>query len=180
MQSEEEKKTRAMSQAAIDPLLFQQCHHLPAYEVAELLGSQWETGLTTEEAAARRTRFGPNELPMQKQRNAWMQFLLQFHQPLIYILLAATVITALLQEWVDASVIFGVVLVNAVVGFIQEAKAENAIAALTRVVTTEATVVRERRKRRIPSRELTLGDILLLASGDKVPADVRLFKVRDL
>lgn len=180
MQSEEEKKTRAMSQTTIDPLLFQQWHHLPAYEVAELLGSQWETGLTTKEAAARRTRFGPNELPMQKQRNAWMQFLLQFHQPLIYILLVATVITALLQEWVDASVIFGVVLVNAVVGFIQEAKAENAIAALTRVVTTEAAVVRERRKRRIPSRELTLGDILLLASGDKVPADVRLFKVRDL
>jgi Ca2+-transporting ATPase len=164
----------------METLLEKQWHHLPEHEVTELLGSQPETGLTEEAAAARQARFGPNEITAQKQRRAWVRFLLQFHQPLIYILLAATSITALLQEWVDAGVIFGVVLVNAVVGFIQEARAENAIAALARIVTTEATVVRERRKRRIPSRELTPGDVVLLASGDKVPADVRLLKVRDL
>ncbi|MGE0823314.1 MAG: cation-transporting P-type ATPase [Candidatus Binatia bacterium] len=169
-----------MSNTAMETLLEKQWHHLPEHEVSELLGSQPETGLTTEEAVARQARFGPNEITAQKQRSAWVRFLLQFHQPLIYLLLAATAVTALLQEWVDAGVIFGVVLVNAVVGFIQEARAENAIAALARVVTTEATVVRDRRKRRLPSRELTRGDVVLLASGDKVPADVRLLKVRDL
>jgi Ca2+-transporting ATPase len=136
--------------------------------------------LTTTEVTERQARFGPNEITARPPRSAWVRFLLQFHQPLIYILLVATVITAVLQEWVDAGVIFGVVLVNALVGFLQEAKAENAIAALARIVTTDATVVRDRQKRRIPSRELVPGDVVLLASGDKVPADVRLLKVRDL
>ncbi|MGE0682081.1 MAG: cation-transporting P-type ATPase [Candidatus Binatia bacterium] len=169
-----------MFNTAMETLLEKQWHHLLEHEVIELLGGQPEIGLTAEEAVARQARFGPNEITAQKRRSAWVHFLLQFHQPLIYILLAAAVITALLQEWVDAGVIFAVVLVNAVVGFIQESRAEGAIAALTRIVTTEATVVRDRRKRRIPSRELTLGDVVLLASGDKVPADVRLLKVRDL
>jgi Ca2+-transporting ATPase len=164
----------------METLLEKQWHHVPAHEVTDLLGSEPETGLTAEEVGERQARFGPNEITAKKQRSAWVRFLLQFHQPLIYILLAATVITSLLQEWVDAGVIFGVVLVNALVGFLQEAKAENAIAALARIVTTEATVVRHRKKQRIPSRELVPGDVVLLASGDKVPADLRLLKVRDL
>ena len=109
-----------------------------------------------------------------------MRFLLQFHQPLIYILLAAGTVTALLQEWVDAGVIFGVVLVNAFIGFIQEAKAVKAIEALARTMTTEATVLRAGEKQRISSAEVVPGDIVLLQSGDKVPADMRLFQTRDL
>jgi cation-transporting ATPase F len=155
-------------------------HHLPGHEAAAALGSHPETGLPVEEVAARQAQFGPNELTPKRRRSALVRFLLQFHQPLLYILLAATVITGVLQEWVDAGVIFGVVLVNAIVGFLQEAKAENAIAALARVVTTEATVVRGGKKSRLPSRELVPGDLVVLASGDKVPADVRLLKVRDL
>jgi cation-transporting P-type ATPase F len=169
-----------MRNTAMEQLLEKQWHHLSAHEVSELLGSHPEIGLTTTEVAERQARFGPNEITARPPRSAWIRFLLQFHQPLIYILLAATAITVALQEWVDAGVIFGVVLVNAIVGFLQEAKAENAIAALARMVTTEATVIRDRKKHRIASRELVPGDVVLLASGDKVPADLRLLKVRDL
>src|SRR5690606_25540645 len=84
------------------------------------------------------------------------------------------------SEWVDAAVIFGVVVVNALVGFIQESKAEKAIEALSQMVTTEATVRRDGRKQRVNSVELVPGDVVLLQSGDKVPADVRLFHVRSL
>ena len=157
-----------------------QWHHVSVHDAAERLGSHADIGLTAAEVAARQERFGPNEITARPPRSAWIRLLLQFHQPLIYILLTATAITAVLQEWVDAGVIFGVVVVNAIVGFLQEAKAENAIAALARVVTTEATVIRDRQKRRLPSRELVPGDIVLLASGDKVPADLRLLKIKNL
>ncbi len=169
-----------MSQTPMETLLEKHWHHISAHEVTELLGCQPETGLTAQDVAERQTRFGPNQLTPKKPQSAVIRFLLQFHQPLIYILLVAAAITALLQEWVDAGVIFGVVLVNAIVGFIQESKAENAIAALARIVTTAATVIREGKKRRVPSRALVPGDIVLLASGDKVPADLRLLTVRDL
>jgi cation-transporting ATPase F len=171
---------RVVSETAMEALLEKQWHHLPAHEVIELLDSQPETGLTGEEVATRQARFGPNQLTPQKSQSSLIRFLLQFHQPLIYILLVAAGITALFQEWVDSGVIFGVVLVNAIVGFIQESRAENAIAALARIVTTEATVMRDKKRKRIPSRELVPGDIVLLASGDKVPADLRLLQVRDL
>ncbi len=88
--------------------------------------------------------------------------------------------TALLGEWVDSGVIFGVVLINAIVGFLQESKAEKSIDALSRMVTTEATVRRDGRKQRIPSEDLVPGDVVLLQSGDRVPADLRLFHVRNL
>ena len=109
-----------------------------------------------------------------------LRFLLQCHHPLIYILLAATVITALLGEWVDASVIFGVVLVNAIVGFIQESRAERALEALMSMVKTEATVVREGEKHQISSSNVVPGDVVLVQSGDKVPADLRLISIREL
>lgn len=107
-------------------------------------------------------------------------FLLQFHQPLVYILLAAAVVTRILREGVDAGVIFGVVLVNAIIGFIQEAKAVKAIEALAQSLTTMATVIRGGVRRQIPVLELVHGDIVLLQSGDKLPADVRLFVSREL
>ena len=109
-----------------------------------------------------------------------MRFLLQFHTPLVYILLAAAAITAILQEWVDSGVIFGVVLVNAAIGFLQESNAAKALAALAKTTLTEASVLRAGEMRRISSTELVPGDIVLLQSGDKVPADLRLFHCRDL
>jgi len=96
-------------------------------------------------------------------------------------LVAAGAVTAILQEWVDSGVIFGVVIVNAIVGFMQESKASHAIENLAKMVTTESTVLRSGGKKiRINSEELVPGDIVILSSGDKVPADIRLFNVRDL
>ena len=124
--------------------------------------------LTAAEIEARLQEFGLNQMTARKRMSEWMRFLLQFHQPLIYILLAATAITGALGEWVDASVIFGVVLVNAVIGYLQEAKAEQAIDALAKMVVTEATVRRGGEKLRIPSAQLAPGDVVLLQSGDRV------------
>ncbi|MEK6556691.1 MAG: HAD-IC family P-type ATPase, partial [Candidatus Margulisiibacteriota bacterium] len=101
-------------------------------------------------------------------------------QPLIYILLAAGIATALLGEWVDSSVIFGVVMVNAIIGFFQEIKAIKAIDALSKLMIGEATVIRDGKRQRINAKELTVGDIVVLQSGDKILADLRLLQTREL
>ena len=155
-------------------------HHLPAHEVVLLLETDLHKGLTAQEAAQRLERFGPNVLPKFRRHGPLVRFLLQFHHPLIYVLLAATAVTAFLDEWVDAGVIFGVVLINAIVGFIQEARAEAALEALVSMMKTEAAVRRDGHKLRIPSSEIVPGDVVLLESGDKVPADLRLTAVREL
>lgn len=147
---------------------------LPALTVDRKLG------LTGDEVRQRRAQHGPNLLTPPRTRGPLAWFLLQFHAPLIYILMAAAAITLLLGEYVDSAVIFGVVLVNAFVGFLQEAKALKAIDALARSMTTEAVVVREGRKHHLDAGELVPGDIVLLQAGDKVPADLRLISVRNL
>ncbi len=155
-------------------------HQLPVHEVLLLLETDASRGLTHDEASRRLQRFGPNVLPLIRRHGPFIRFLLQCHHPLIYILLAATVITALLGEWVDASVIFGVVLVNAIVGFIQESRAERALEALMLMVKTEATVLREGEKHQISSSDVVPGDVVLVQSGDKVPADLRLISIHEL
>ena len=155
-------------------------HQISADEAGELLQSTQVSGLTQTEAEDRMRQFGPNLMTTQKRRSQWLRFLLQFHQPLIYILLASTAIATALGKWVDASVIFAVAFINAVVGYLQEAKAEKAIEALGRMVLTEATVRRDSKKLRIPSAQLVPGDVVLLQSGDRVPADLRLFLLRSL
>jgi len=155
-------------------------HHLPTDEITHLLTSDRKKGLMHEEAEQRLHQLGANALTAKQGQNVLMRFLMQFHQPLIYILIAAGVITAVLQEWVDSGVIFAVILVNAIIGFIQESKAESALTALANTMVAEATVLRNGEKKRIPSTELVPGDIVLLQAGDKVPADLRLLKVRNL
>jgi len=155
-------------------------HQLEASEALELLQSAQALGLDDDEAAARLNTLGANVLTPPKTRGPLVRFLLQFNQPLIYILLAAAAITALLSEWLDSGVIFGVVLMNAIIGFIQEAKALQAIDALARSMTTEATVLRGGKRRQIQASGLVPGDIVLLQAGDKVPADLRLLHVRGL
>ena len=155
-------------------------HHLPAHEVVLLLETDATKGLSAEEAARRLERFGPNVLPKFRRHGPLSRLLFQFHHPLIYVLLAATVITALLGEWVDAGVIFGVVFVNAVVGFIQESRAEAALDALASMMKTEARVRRDGQTVRVPSGDIVPGDVVLLESGDKVPADLRLTRGREL
>jgi cation-transporting P-type ATPase F len=156
------------------------CHALSDREIKESFGSSIETGLTPEEVAHRYEQYGWNELQFKPGKPAWLRFLLQFHQPLLYILLLAGAVKAFLGSWTNASVIWGVTLVNAIIGYVQEAKAEGAIASLAKAVTTETTVLREGQPLRISSRELVPGDLVLLASGDKVPADLRLLRVRNL
>lgn len=155
-------------------------HQLSEQEVLEYFTSDVATGLSAEEVARRYEKYGWNELQFSPGRSAWLRFLLQFHQPLLYILLLAGAVKAFLGSWTNAFVIWGVTVINAVIGYVQEAKAEGAIASLAKAVTTEASVVREGQTLRIPSRDLVPGDIVLLASGDKVPADLRLLQVRNL
>ncbi len=155
-------------------------HDIRVEDTRQRLGADVHEGLPSEEVRRRQELYGLNRLTRQKRRSEWVRFLLQFHSPLLYILLAAALVTALLQEWVDAAVVFGVVLVNAIVGYVQEAKAEKAVEALAGMVRTEATVRRDGRRQRVPSAELVPGDIVLLQSGDSVAADLRLFEVRSL
>ncbi len=155
-------------------------HALSIQDVAHAFSSNITTGLTPEAVAQCYEDYGWNELQFKPGKPAWLRFLLQFHQPLLYILLLAGAVKAALSSWTNAAVIWGVTVINAVIGYVQEAKAEGAIAALAQAVTTETTVWREGQMIRIPSQDLVPGDVVLLASGDKVPADLRLFQVRNL
>ncbi|QKQ76080.1 HAD-IC family P-type ATPase [Nostoc sp. TCL240-02] len=161
-------------------LLNYEWHTLAEQQILQMLASHPEAGLTHKEATTRHQEMGANQLTTKDGKSPWLKFLEQFNQPLLYILLTAGVVTLLLQDWIDAGVIFGVTLINVIIGYIQESKAEGAIAALSKAVTTEATVIRDGQKNRLASIELVLGDLVLLASGDKVPADLRLLSVRGL
>jgi len=159
--------------------LVEQWHNLSVQEVAEKLSSNLDKGLTSAEVSKRQQQFGANELKSKPGKSPVVRFLLQFNQPLLYILLIAGVIKALLGSWTNAWVIWGVTVINAIIGYVQESKAESAIAALASAVKTDATVIRGT-KAKVPSTELVPGDVVLLASGDKVPADLRLVQVRNL
>ena len=164
----------------MDTLRIKHWHHLPREQIATLLDSDATKGLNTAEIERRKIRFGTNRLTLKKDKSPLFLFLLQFHQPLIYILLVASALTFFLQEWLDSSVIFGVVLVNAVIGFIQESKARKAIRALAQAMEGTALVIRAGKKEKVSATELTPGDLVLLQSGDKVPADLRLLRTREL
>ncbi len=155
-------------------------HAVPHGEVFRAFGTDAHRGLTAAEAAARLSRDGRNVITTRRGRPWYVRLLLQFHAPLIYILLVATAVTLLLREYVDAAVIFAVVIVNALIGFIEEMRAVKAIDALARSMKTEATVRRDGRRERVDAAELVMGDIVLLEAGDKVPADLRLLAVHEL
>ncbi len=137
-------------------------------------------GLSMEEARHRLSEYGPNRLPEVKPRGPFLRFFSQFHNVLIYVLLVACAITTMLGHWLDASVIFGVVVVNAIIGFVQEGKAENALKAIRQMLSPQAMVLRQGRRTTVPASDLVNGDVVLLQSGDKVPADLRLFHVKNL
>ncbi|HBC87226.1 MAG TPA: carbonate dehydratase [Lentisphaeria bacterium] len=155
-------------------------HAIQEPEILKMLGTDAASGLSTQEVENRKEIYGLNQITPKKGTPAWLRFLLQFHQPLVYILLASTLVTLCLKEWVDASVIFSVVFVNSIIGFLQEAKALKALEALSRSMTAQTTVLRNGRKEQIPSTELVPGDIVVVSSGDKVTADIRLVNIRDL
>ncbi len=158
----------------------EQWQQLAIENILALFQSDQKQGLSQEAAEQRLARFGPNVLSTKAGKSNLVRFLLQFHQPLIYILIVSGIITALLQEWVDSGVIFGVVLANGIIGYIQEAKAESSLAALAQTMVAEASVLRSGRQQRIPSSQLVPGDLVLLTAGDRVPADIRLVHCRGL
>jgi magnesium-transporting ATPase (P-type) len=139
-----------------------------------------EAGLGSAEAARRLAIHGPNRLPEPAREAAWRRFLAQFHNVLIYVLLAAACVTAWLGHGADTGVILGVVILNAVIGYVQEGKAQSAIEAVRNMLSLHAIVLRDGRKCELDAGLLVPGDIVFLQSGDKVPADLRLLHARGL
>jgi P-type Ca2+ transporter type 2C len=154
-------------------------HHLAVGEVEELLGTGGH-GLTQQEAAARLQRHGLNALDEEAPASGWLVLLRQFRSPLIYILVLALTVTLVLGEHLDASVIAVVLVVNAAIGSTQERKAEGAVRALMQLVVPRARAVRDGRDQEIDSRDLVPGDVVLLESGVRIPADLRLVSTTGL
>ena len=154
-------------------------YNLQKSEVLAGIGSR-HSGLTETEARERLQQYGPNELQGRKKPPAILVFLQQFLSPLIYVLLAAVVISFVMQHFTDAIVILVVLLLNAVIGFIQETRAEKAMEALMRMAAPQAKVERDGRVQTVPARQVVPGDIILLETGDRVPADARLVEVSNL
>ncbi|CAN5534941.1 cation-transporting P-type ATPase [soil metagenome] len=148
-------------------------------EVAKELGVQPACGLTTDEVERRRSTYGANVLPHAPPPSSILRFLQQFNNPLIIILLISGGVSAALGGVTDAGVIIGVVLLNAIIGFVQEGKAVQALTALSTSIGTECTVIRGGLRTMIASTELVPGDIVEIDSGDKIPADLRLLRVHE-
>jgi len=139
-----------------------------------------DRGLSLYAAKERLKRYGANSLPEEKPRSKLRLFLSQFQSPLIYILLAAGAIVFAMGETIDSSIILAVLLFNAIVGVIQEGKAQNTLLALKKFVETNATVLREGKEFIIPDREVVPGDILILQEGERIPADARVIFSQNL
>ncbi|QLD10661.1 HAD-IC family P-type ATPase [Microbacterium oleivorans] len=148
-------------------------------EVVAALGTG-AGGLSSDQAASRLDAVGPNELPEAKRTPAWLRFLSHFNDTLIYILLAAAAIKAVMADWLDVWVILAVAIINAVIGFVQEGRAEKALAGIRGMLSTHARVRRDGSWQNIAAADLVPGDIVSLSPGDKVPADLRLAQASQL
>jgi magnesium-transporting ATPase (P-type) len=155
-------------------------HAVAAPDVVRRLNTNTENGLDAAEASRRLTRYGPNRLPEGKKQGPLMRFLLQFNNILVYVLLAAGFVKLMVGLWLDAAIILAVVVVNALLGFIQEGKAEKALDSIRNLLSAEARAIRGGKARLLPAEELAPGDVVLLESGDKIPADLRLVEVKNL
>ncbi|WEN43360.1 putative cation-transporting ATPase F [Thauera sp. GDN1] len=154
-------------------------HAVPAEAALAALASD-ACGLSTAEAARRLETVGPNRLPEAAKDGALKRFLRHFNDVLIYVLLGAAGITALLGHWIDTGVILGVVVINAIIGFIQEGKAEQALEGIRKMLSLHAQACRDGRWSAIDADALVPGDIVRLRSGDRVPADLRLIEATSL
>jgi len=155
-------------------------HAISVAELAKRLATDTRKGLDTAEAENRLQKYGANRLPEGKKRGPFMRLLSQFNNILVYVLLGAVFTKLMLNLWVDAAIIFGVVILNALLGFIQEGKAEKALDSIRNMLSAEARTVRGGETRMIAADQLVPGDVVLLESGDKVPADLRLTEVKNL
>ncbi len=137
-------------------------------------------GLDRAEAQARLQKHGPNALPEKKGKPGWLRFLAHFNDVLIYVLLAAAVLTAVMGHWVDTLVILGVAVINALIGHIQESNAEKSLKSIRNMLSSEARVIRNGNHETIPTTEIVPGDIIVLRAGDRIPADMRLIEAHNL
>lgn len=154
-------------------------HAMTSAEVEQSLSTS-DKGLGTAEAGKRLLQHGPNRLAAARKRSVWMRLIMQFHNILLYVMMGSAVITAFLGHWVDTGVLMAAVIINAIIGFIQEGKAESALDAIRGMLSPHATVVRDGLVREVDAADLVPGDVVQLVSGDRVPADLRLIKVREL
>ncbi|SFK41045.1 HAD-IC family P-type ATPase [Methylocapsa palsarum] len=155
-------------------------HAMSFEEVAKQLNANLRAGLDKGEVSARLDKYGANRLPEAGKQSSFMKFLAQFNNILVYVLLGAGFVKMMLGLWVDASIILAVVFINSLLGFIQEGKAEKALDSIRDMLSAEARTLRDGEARMIASEQLVPGDIVLLESGDKVPADLRLIDVKNL
>jgi magnesium-transporting ATPase (P-type) len=155
-------------------------HAVAADDVVGRLRTDPAQGLGAGEAAGRLATYGPNRLPEGKRQSAVMRFLLQFNNILVYVLLGAGFVKLMVGLWLDAAIILGVVVLNGLLGFLQEGKAEKALDSIRNMLSAEARTVRDGETRLIPAEDLVPGDVVLLESGDKIPADLRLVEVKNL
>ena len=149
-------------------------HSLPIEQVSHLLGVTVDTGLTNEEATRRLETYGYNELAERPRPGFWQLLLAQFNNFLVIILIVAAAISLLLGETIEAGAIMAIVILNAILGVVQEGKAEEALAALKKMAAPEAQVLRDGHRITVPARELVPGDVVFLEAGNYVPADLRL------
>jgi len=154
-------------------------HSISAAETLTKLQTS-DSGLTDTQVQDRLAEHGLNSLPQSAKRSALWRFLLHFHNLLIYVLLGAAVMTAALEHWVDTGVILAVIVANALIGFLQEGKAERSMDAIRHMLAPHANVVRAGIRQAIEGDQLVPGDIVLIEAGDKVPADLRMLKAHGL
>jgi len=155
-------------------------HSISWKEAVKELDSDSNHGLKKREVKKRQAEFGKNLLPKEKPLSKIRIFCEQFKSPLIYILLIAGIVVLFFREYTDAIVIFGAVFLNIIVGFFQENKASNALMGLKKIVKIKAQVIREENSKMIDSSDIVPGDIIILSSGEKVPADARIIQSNDL
>lgn len=154
-------------------------YQLSVDEVLNNLQSQ-SSGLTQNEASARLARDGANALPEKAGKPAWLRFLSHFHDVLIYVLIAAAALTAIMGHWVDTAVILGVAVINALIGHVQENNAEKSLKGIRNMLSSAAVVIRNGQHETAPTTELVVGDIVVLRAGDRIPADLRVMEAHNL
>jgi magnesium-transporting ATPase (P-type) len=155
-------------------------HALTADEAVGRLKTSVTAGLDEAEAARRQEEYGLNVLPTARKRGPLMRFLQQFNNVLVYVLLAAGFIKLIMSLWLDASIILAVVIINGLLGFLQEGRAEKSLDSIRNMLSPEARTLRNGQTAMIPAEKLVPGDIVFLESGDKIPADLRLVEVKNL
>src|SRR5512133_1399930 len=151
-------------------------HHASVEEVLGFFRTDVASGLSSCEVESRGKEYGPNKLAEAPPERWWLKLLDQFNQLVIWILIAATILSAILGDWLEAGAILAIVVLNALLGFFQEQKAEKALSSLRKLSSPTANVIRDGSPRTIAASTLVPGDVIELQAGDRVAADVRLFR----